>query len=57
MKTLEENITTTMDTAQNRVIVPFLHYIFQDFWELGTPPKIVINFIQNISKIVQASIF
>ena len=50
MKTLEESVAAAMDCAQDTAIVPFLPYIFQDFWELGTPPKIVINLIQAYYK-------
>ena len=47
MKTLEESIATAMDFGNNTAIVPFLPYIMQDFWDLGTPPEIVINLIQK----------
>jgi len=47
MKTLEETIATAMDAQQDTAIIPFLPYIFQDFWELGTQPEIVINLIQR----------
>jgi len=49
MKTLEESIVAGMD-CQNTAIVPFLPYILQDFWTLGTPPEIVINFIKKHCK-------
>lgn len=47
MKTIEESIATAMDWSQDIGIVPFLPYILQDFWEIGTPPEIVINLIQK----------
>jgi cyclopropane fatty-acyl-phospholipid synthase-like methyltransferase len=47
MKTLEESIATAMDFGKNTEIVPFLPYILQDFWDLGTPPEIVINLVQK----------
>jgi len=50
MKTIEESIAAAMDFSQNVAIVPFLPYILQDFWELGTPPNIVIDFIQKHCK-------
>jgi len=50
MKTIEESIAAAMDFSQDVEIVPFLPYILQDFWELGTPPKIVIDFIQKHCK-------
>ena len=46
-KTLEESIATAMDFNRNTAIVPFLPYIMQDFWTLGTPPEIVINLVQK----------
>ena len=47
MKTLEESIATAMDFDKNTAIVPFLPYMMQDFWDLGTPPEIVINLVQK----------
>jgi len=47
MKTIEESIAAAMDVQQNTAIIPFLPYIFQDFWELGTPPGIVIDLIRK----------
>jgi cyclopropane fatty-acyl-phospholipid synthase-like methyltransferase len=46
MKTLEESIATAMD-SQDTAIVPYLPYILQDFWEIGTSPEIVIHLIQR----------
>ena len=50
MKSLDESIAAVMDYAQDTAIVPFLPYILQDFWELGTPPEIVINLTQKHCK-------
>ncbi len=50
MKTIEESVATAMDFNQNVEIIPFLPYILQDFWELGTPSQIVINFVQKHCK-------
>lgn len=47
MKTLEESIAAAMDAQQDTAIVPFLPYIFQDWWELGTPSEIVLKIVQN----------
>jgi ubiquinone/menaquinone biosynthesis C-methylase UbiE len=47
MKTLEESIATAMDFGKNTEILPFLPYILQDFWDIGTPPEIVINLVQK----------
>jgi len=52
MKTLEESIATAMD-SQDTALVPFLPYILQDFWELGTPPEIMINLVQKHCTIVE----
>lgn len=46
-KTLEESIAIAMDSSRDTAIVPYLPYILQDFWEIGTPPEIVINFIRT----------
>ena len=50
MKTLEESIATAMDFNKNTAIVPFLPYIMQDFWALGTSPEMVINLVQKHSR-------
>ena len=47
MDTLEESIAIAMDAQKDTEIIPFLPYIFQDFWELGTPPEIVISLVQR----------
>lgn len=47
MKSLEESIAAAMDAQQDTRIVPFLPYIFQDWWELGTPSEIILKIIQN----------
>jgi 2-polyprenyl-3-methyl-5-hydroxy-6-metoxy-1,4-benzoquinol methylase len=47
-KSIEESIATAMVMDNPDVaIVPFLPYILQDFWTLGTPPEIVINFVRK----------
>jgi len=53
MKTLEESIAIAMDWNEDVTIVPFLPYILQDFWEIGTPPEIVINFVREHSVVVE----
>ncbi|MCL2297325.1 MAG: class I SAM-dependent methyltransferase [Proteobacteria bacterium] len=50
MKTLEESIAAAMDAQQDTAILPFLPTILQDFWELGTPPEIVINLVRKHCK-------
>lgn len=47
MKTIEESIAAAMDVQQDIAIIPYLPYIFQDFWELGTPPDFVIDLIRR----------
>ncbi len=47
VKTLEESIAIAMDGRQDTAIVPFLPYILQDFWEIGTPPGIIIDLVQK----------
>ena len=47
MKTLEESIAAAMDAQQDTAIIPFLPYILQDFWGLGTPIEIALNLIQK----------
>lgn len=47
MKSLEESVAAAMDAQQDTAIVPFLPYIFQDWWELGTPSGIVLKIIQK----------
>lgn len=47
MKTLEESIAIAMDSSRDTAIVPFLPYILQDFWEIGTPPDIIIELVRK----------
>jgi len=47
LKTIEESIAAAMDAQQDIRIIPYLPYIFQDFWELGTPPEFVIDIIRK----------
>ena len=42
MKSLEESVVTSMDGADVRIL-PYLPYILQDSWEIGTSPEIVIE--------------
>jgi len=50
MKSIEESIATAMDLNKDVAIVPFLPYILQDFWEMGTPSEIVIDLIKQHHK-------
>lgn len=50
MKTIEESIATAMDFNSDISIIPFLPYILQDFWEMGTPPEAITSFIKKHCK-------
>ena len=50
MKPLEESIAAAMDAREDTAIIPFLPYILQDFWGLGTPFEIVKNLVQKHCK-------
>ena len=44
MKSIEESVVTAMDGSVKELF-PFLPYIFQDLWEIGADPEIIINLI------------
>ncbi|SBV98251.1 class I SAM-dependent methyltransferase [uncultured Dysgonomonas sp.] len=46
MKSLEESVVIAMDTTDT-AIFPYLPYILQDFWEIGTSPKEVITLLER----------
>ncbi len=46
MKSLEESVTTAMDGSDIRIF-PYLPYILQDLWELGTIPDTMIKLIKK----------
>jgi 2-polyprenyl-3-methyl-5-hydroxy-6-metoxy-1,4-benzoquinol methylase len=46
MKSLEESIVYSMDGSEIE-IYPFLTYILQDLWEIGTNPEVIIELIRN----------
>lgn len=46
MKTLEEIVVTTMD-GSDKELFPYLAYILQDLWAIGTDPNIIIRLIRN----------
>jgi ubiquinone/menaquinone biosynthesis C-methylase UbiE len=46
MKTLEESVAQAMDGSDTR-IVPFLPYILQDAWEIGTPAEMVVDLVRR----------
>lgn len=45
MKTVEESVVTALDGGANLEIFPYLPYILQDLWEIGTDPETVISII------------
>ena len=48
-KSVEECILTALDGTDVK-LVPYLPYILQDFWEIGTPPEDVIEIIKNFQR-------
>ena len=44
--TLEESVIQSMDGSSTQLI-PFLPYILQDIWEIGTSPEIVLSLIKK----------
>lgn len=46
MKTLEACIATAMDCSDSEIL-PFLPYILQDFWELGSNPFVIADLIRK----------
>jgi cyclopropane fatty-acyl-phospholipid synthase-like methyltransferase len=49
MKSLEESVVTAMDGSE-RELFPYLPYILQDLWEIGTSPEVIINLVQKHAK-------
>ena len=47
MKTLEESVAQAMDGGPGTGIVPFLPYILQDAWEIGTSAEIVTGLLRR----------
>ncbi|MDG5816536.1 class I SAM-dependent methyltransferase [Chitinispirillales bacterium ANBcel5] len=46
MKSMEESVLTALD-ATDKGLFPFLPYILQDFWEIGSDPESLIPLIKN----------
>ncbi len=46
MKSLKESVMNALD-CDNIELYPFLPYILQDLWELGTSPEIVIQLVEK----------
>ena len=48
MKSTEESVMMAMD-CMDRELLPFLPYILQDFWELGSDPETMIEIIRRFT--------
>ena len=46
MKTIEESISNAMDCSDHDIL-PYLPYILQDFWEIGSDPDVMISLIRK----------
>ncbi|MBA4409759.1 MAG: class I SAM-dependent methyltransferase [Bacteroidota bacterium] len=46
MKTIEESVVTAMD-GSDKELFPYLPYILQDLWEIGTDPDALIKLISK----------
>ena len=46
MKTIEESVLTAMDCTDSEIL-PYLPYILQDFWEIGSDPDVMIDLIKK----------
>jgi cyclopropane fatty-acyl-phospholipid synthase-like methyltransferase len=46
MKSLEDSILTAMECS-DKEILPYLPYILQDFWEIGSDPDTIISLIRK----------
>ena len=46
MKTIEESVLTAMDCTDIGIL-PYLPYILQDFWEIGSDSEVMINLIKK----------
>lgn len=46
MKSIEESVVTAMDGSDIELF-PFLPYILQDVWEIGSDPELIINLIKK----------
>lgn len=49
MKPVEESVVTAMDGA-DKGIFPYLPYILQDLWEIGTDPETIIGLVKKHTK-------
>jgi len=49
MKSIEESVVTAMDGSEKELF-PYLPYILQDIWEIGTSPEVIIDLVQKHTK-------
>ncbi len=49
MKSIEESVVYAMD-GSDKELFPFLSYILQDLWEIGSSPEIITGLIKKHSK-------
>ncbi|WP_207706943.1 hypothetical protein [Alkalibaculum sporogenes] len=47
MSNVEEKLAKSL-TAESTELIPYLPYLLQDLWELGSSPKDIINMIQKL---------
>lgn len=50
MKSLEDSVVTAMD-GSDRELFPYLPYILQDTWEIGTDPEVIIELVRKHANI------
>lgn len=50
MSNVEEKLVKSL-TAEYAELIPYLPYLLQDLWELGTSPKAIIDMIQKHIKV------
>ena len=46
MKSLQESVVTAMDGSDVELF-PFLPYILQDLWEIGTSPQVIMDLVRK----------
>ena len=46
-KEIEEKLACSLSGAKTTEIIPFLPYLLQDFWELGSDPEIMTELIDK----------
>ncbi|REJ81918.1 MAG: hypothetical protein DWQ44_13445 [Bacteroidetes bacterium] len=46
MRSIEESVVTAMD-GSDKELFPFLPYILQDLWGIGSDPKTILSLIKK----------